>query len=668
MKMARTLKWRENFCLNITLIVILGFTVLMMIKVWNLPTHPVGESDDYMISTISLEKRLSHKVIWEDIEQVAIDFPEHYNHIKNAWENGGLGLPQKMSTDGIKFAYPWYFGTYSFACIPIKKALGFMGLNMSYAFATSNVFYYGLALVFLIFHLKTSASSKFFLILSLCLHPVILYFIWPSAEVFITALMIATMVFWYNRNFYGASLVVSLAGTLNPAVMVVGIVILVDFFIGLFERITPNEASSVRKLFAAFSHNSRSIFLLACCFAPVLISLAYNQVIFGHIIPQTALGMNISDGWIMRFWSYFFDLNLGFLMYMGIMLLLFFVVFSYGIWHRNPAIILPGLAFLGTVFAYSRITHINSGMDGIARYSAWASVVMIFCVVMGISFMSAYKRRIFLHGCVALAAISTIFITLRYRSHSYIEHTPVSKFVLEHFPKIYNPYPVIFASRTRHVDGGYPIDKPVLYYNDNFEVRKILVPSDYKNQIMDMIITDESTAALLQEKIRQLPDQAFAYINIPKTWRVLPQIIPSIFSPTEYFHDFTRGVYGFENDFHWISPDASIVLCSSKISKYGLQISFHCGLPLQSEQRDQSIQMRVFVNDVLVRTFPLQETGWQNIFIAPENFPNNEWDFYYIQLKTNGYFNPKRMNNSPDNRDLVVALTYIGPPNTETQP
>ena len=96
------LKFRKpstKFFLSFSILIIAGFSILLFLGAILMPSFPVGESDDYMLSTISLENRFSLFIFPSDIEQAKSDFPEHMW----SWQNYVL-----MKTDYPGILHPHY--------------------------------------------------------------------------------------------------------------------------------------------------------------------------------------------------------------------------------------------------------------------------------------------------------------------------------------------------------------------------------------------------------------------------------------------------------------------------------------------------------------------------------------------------------------------------------
>ena len=79
----------------------------------------------------------------------------------------------------------FYAPTYSIACLPIVQILLWLRVPAVYGFAYTNVFLVCLLLLVVYFDSKIENKKKILLILSLSINPIMFYFSWQSAEVFI---------------------------------------------------------------------------------------------------------------------------------------------------------------------------------------------------------------------------------------------------------------------------------------------------------------------------------------------------------------------------------------------------------------------------------------------------------------------------------------------------
>jgi len=123
---------------------------------------------------------------------------------------------------------------------------------------------------------------------------------------------------------------------------------------------------------------------------------------------------------------------------------------------------------------------------------------------------------------------------------------------------------------------------------------------------------------------------------------------------------YSDGFYGYENGFVWTTDDAAVTLSNPEIYSKGLEIEFVLDGNYLVDRNECEIFL--YINQKLVRTEVLNESGPYSIYIAPEELPENDLleGFVDIELMTTGSFCPFEMGLSVDNRELALAVSYIG--------
>jgi hypothetical protein len=148
-------------------------------------------------------------------------------------------------------------------------------------------------------------------------------------------------------------------------------------------------------------------------------------------------------------------------------------------------------AFFINVLLYSIMVHINCGMAGIARYSSWAAVIMIFAV--SINFNNIITGQNLKEISKVLLIASTIItgiVIFNYGPMSAsntacVKMTPLAQKVLNYVPILYNPLHSTFNSRVKNIDGGYNYKTPIVYCNNEGHVKKILATKNDKEEILN---------------------------------------------------------------------------------------------------------------------------------------------------------------------------------------
>lgn len=514
----------EKIYKSLSLIIIFMFILISSFYSFSKIPTPMGESDDYMLTTISLQNRLSSFVLESDLEQAKKDFPNQYEYLKSQYPSQ---FPIKI-TEPVHKAHGWYFGTYSFSCIPAKLILKSLNLNQSYAFVITNEIMYIIALVTIFLKLRSNYKIKFITILMIALNPAIFYLTWMSSEVMTFALVVLSLVFFANQEHKKAGFFVSLAGTLNPTIMVYGLAIIVDYFIKL---VNENKYKSRCNFKNLIKYSIKDIVLLAICFIPSIIPFIYNYINF-RIINLSSNMSSFNEYWP-RFFSYLFDLNLGILPYFTIGLIIYFALLIVGIFKKNACTYVFALAFLGTIGAYSIMFHINCGMTGISRYNIWSVPIMIFFITTQYENLIKkiiWKRTVYV-GMIISSFISLLVI-VNYggvfpNKTSDMKMTPIAEFILDKCPYIYNPYYNTFMIRVAQITeyGGYK--KPVIYVQNEGYVRKILVTPKTTHLLDGAFFNDDKALVDLENQIKVINNKdGYQYINFSSNTKlkIKPQI------------------------------------------------------------------------------------------------------------------------------------------------
>lgn len=510
----------NNRMIEIIPLLLIGiFSFWLLISACHQTPEPVGESDDYMMPTISIINHGSLYITDEDIEQAKIDFPDFYGYLKDQYDNNGF-----FNTPEVK-AHSWYMGTYSTVCIPMKLLLKFIGLKQSYAFCITNCFFYILALLFVYFKLKQPKKIVLLTLLLLMCNPALFYVTWLSAEVFIFSLVTISLVYFANGQHKQAALIISIAGTLNMTIMVFGMAIIADYFIKLYQT---SKTVQGNKFLTGIIHNWKDIIKFALCFVPSIITPIYNYIHFKAFNLQILYGGFLDNANIFnRFLSYLFDLNFGILPYFSIGLILFFIFVVYGILKRNIEAWLYAFGLFGTIWAFSIMSNINCGMTGIARYNIWVIPIAIF-------FLTCNIDKIISNGCLknisysglALSAVLCALILINDgpmfpNKTTHIKMTPIASFVLDHCPALYNPYIYTFEVRTAGRTAYSSITEPLIHINKNGYVRKALVLPENAQKLNECLTGDTQDMELLQAKIAEVRKRnGYQYLNFDSTTKL----------------------------------------------------------------------------------------------------------------------------------------------------
>lgn len=493
--------------------IIIYFIIFFVLCTKNTPTN-WGEWDDYCLPAISIINEGNISISPNDIQCAKEIFPEW----KEALET--YNLSGYMAKDGGEMS--WYFPTYSVACIPILVLLRLLKLPAIYAFPYTNIISIIIMCLVIFTHLKISYEKKALLIAMLTINPIIFYYNWVSAESFIFALLGIVMVFWVNKEYKRAAIFISIVGSLNPSLLFVGIVMIIEYLARIFFEC---EEKNVYTRLKCFLGNWKRIVCYGSCYLIALIPFFYNYINTGHInLTASVSGFTTSEtSAITRCWAYLTDLNYGILPYYFIALILSAVLSLLAMFRKQWNYLLMMISFLGVMYVYSIMIHINSSMSGIARYNAWNAVILIFaiCCFHSEILLKKLSKNISYIALIISIVFSGIIVynygLLSARNTNCLHMTPIAKFVLNECPRLYEPLKSTFNSRINHIDGGYAYNTPIYYIDEDNCVRKILASSKDADSILNELAGNEENMEWLKNQVGNL-DERESYISIPKKY------------------------------------------------------------------------------------------------------------------------------------------------------
>lgn len=540
------------------------------------PATPSGESGSFTLSLVSLLKSGDFAISDSDYETAIQWFPEHQAYLDGYYHDF-------MPTDNEGIRYPWYFGAYSFLCIPVLLVLRLLRLDVIYSFAITNALLLAGTLYLVYRECKLGKRQRLLLILFLGCSPIIRYIFWQSYEVATCSFVIAAMVYWFTGRRNRGALCLAIAGTMNPTVMAFGIFMILEYF---FERLREDQWNVPRFVRRCLS-DWKEIALYALCFVPCLIPMGISYMIFANINPAAMLGLTDVAGMPVRVLAYFFDLNFGLLPYVPLLLLLLVALVLFAVRNKNWKYLFAILGILGTVAAYSLTLHINCGMTGIARYNAWLLPMLIFTAVYAIQdgALRPIPKKC-ATGVVGVSLCWCVFtVAVVYYGPTgggYVYWEPYAKLTMEYAPQLYNPLPTTFNSRTMHVDGGFGITAPVIFSGQDGYVRKILMPTALgKEALDDLVVVGEEDRAYFESESKKIESgKEFCYLNFPAGKKIQNalryyqggEILFTLENNgTKYFSD---GISTVETNFAWSNGLSSRMLLNIGEIKEDLPVQF----------------------------------------------------------------------------------------------
>lgn len=521
---------KQNICRKLSVFIILLASLYYLAGVYIAPTQPVGESYHYMLSTITLMERFSISFKKQDLEIAKRIFPEHNSSwigkrdlpvYKKNDSNFLVRLATAPAFDPDFLGRSFYWGTYSFLCIPGCGLLKLAGISPSYGFALTNAFLLIITLLSVFFFLKLEETYKLLLTFLLAVSPAIVYLVWPSAEICLFAFVCMGLIFLFNKQYKLAALAISFAGSLNITAMPLGILIIIFYFLDTLSQ------ASIQTLLKSKDFYKKT-FLLACCFLPMLFPLFWTWLQFRQFV--TMQGMSSTTYLFQRFAAYIFDFDFGFLPYYNLILPLYFILLVIMGIQKKWRLFSLGFSFLCVVFLFSFIMHINCGITVISRYVVWSAPIAVFFVVVSAAELKNlfWKRTFFF--LLLLSGLLTMLYVLELGGfyalpQNYLDFRDRVKYILKYCPGLYNPLYSTFLAKTLHDERGcYHYTRPVVYNDNDLYARKILLTPDTVQKLCDhyFFTADAENEKIFLQKIKKAADSAsgFTYINLPEPLKI----------------------------------------------------------------------------------------------------------------------------------------------------
>lgn len=641
-----------NKVIGLYLIVYLFITLF-----YNICNHipaTLGEWDDYCLPTISIINEQNFSISSSDVakaKEIYADWSETLN---------GYQLSPYQTRNGGEMS--WYFPTYSAACVPYTLLLYKLHLPAVYAFPLTNISVIMLMAISIWKYMNCSSRRRLALIVLLTANPIAFYYSWASAEPFIFALTGISLVFWHNKWWKRAAFCLSIAGTLNPTLMIIGIAMVIDYFVTIL-RNTDNGST----VWTRFTNTWPSSLYLGCCFVPSIIPMIYNYYNIGAInLTAAYLGVSFQsyDTVFSRFTAYLFDLNFGMLPYYSIIFMMAIILIPFAFIKKQWQYLLCILTGIGIIASYSLMFHINCGISGISRYNAWGAIIFIFAVISyADKIFTSKKSKKTIAVLLAASSIMASIIVLAYGPvyacrTSFLSMTPIAKWVLNNAPQLYNPLHSTFASRIQHIDGAYDYKTPIFYVNKEILIKKMLVSPKDKDFILSSCVGDNKSNQWLTDKMNNLSEET--YLSIPSDIHLeLKSSHDLEMGKTIYFYGknynanlfFISGISSKDSNFSWTEGHESI--CRTRIAgAAGRKITGTLNIHgvFNGKQR-----LKILVNNQEVINTEISQADTISFTFTPDS------DFIDFRMELPDAISPYKLKQSYDYRQLalqVVDLTF----------
>ncbi len=379
--------------------------------------------------------------------------------------------------------YPVHFPLYSLLVTPVRLILELVKQDALKAFALTNVTIFAAALWYLLATVIKSSEKKLFFLGTIAVSPFISFLSWPGPDILYGSLIILSLFSFFQKKYVLAALFAVIASWQASALTFLALA-----FIGWTFFCEAYEGYDRKFVYIKF----RPIIGLIAILLIVLLAVPYlqNYLIFGVFSPWEILpsgwtklyGFGFQNVTFKKLYEVFFDLNIGLFWYAPLITLggLFYIVKQ--IIQKNSQVIFLSIAFLITSIVYQTNPSWHNGTAGYGpgRYS------LVFLPLFIYGFLVLIKPKLFGYILFTLTLITQLLILswngfLRPYFPNTNYHSYAAHFVLQRYPKLYNPTPEIFVDRTTHTDINTPQSA---VYKLNGKCKKAFVLKTESTRIM----------------------------------------------------------------------------------------------------------------------------------------------------------------------------------------
>lgn len=350
-----------------------------------------------------------------------------------------------MPNDEGRF-YGIHFGLYSLLALPFYVLLKLLGAYPHYAFTLLNLGCCACALLYLRRAMPAPATHGALSMLLVLLAGTTFYLGWTGPEVMTASCVLIACVATLRGQAGLAILCAGLAASQNPPIfLMIPFAVAYRLLIGRYPVLQWPDS-------VAAALDRRELALAAAGVLLTLAPYAFFQLTFG---TPSVIARDFNQSAFItadRLFSVFFDLNQGMVVGIpGVALALLPAPFVLARRQRGPWLtvcaLLLGVVILMAVPALSTVNW-NSGGVVMTRYSYWLGMPLLALLLLAAQQSPPRRGLALLLGAVALQAALLASTGLLGGKTLYTEHSLPARWVLSHFPELYNPEAEIFHART----------------------------------------------------------------------------------------------------------------------------------------------------------------------------------------------------------------------------
>lgn len=370
-----------------------------------------------------------------------------------------------------KEKYSVHFFFYSLLNLPVRCLCAIVPFNPLLVFYITNIILV-LACCLLFFRYSSLNQLQTAVFVLLFFYSTTFWYLfWTHPEVYTICFVTLGLWFFFQNKKYIGILLVSLAALQNqPLSLLVAALFIANFTEG--------------------GINLKNIVKAGMCALPVFLPAFFYYYHYGEtnlIKYQGALSFEYVT--FTRVFGFFFDLNQGVVLAIPLVLILYIVLFVCKILRIKAAsnkwdLLIP-VVVVAMVCAAGTINNWNHGQAVVNRYVTYISAVIIIHFFFLVLEIGKAKIRNLLLIAVLVVQVVTIYYHQKMSRFDWSTNQPkpIANWVLEYFPRLYNPDPIIFIERYAPGIIENIAESPAYYARKDGNITKFLVHKKYLNNL-----------------------------------------------------------------------------------------------------------------------------------------------------------------------------------------
>ncbi len=437
-----------------------------------------GDGFEYVLMTESFYNHFSPDLQMQDLVSLKynihnsykkIDFPKKeyieqlclmMNLPKHDFMRGLVGY--FYSKQNKYYSYHYY--TYSLFCLPARIIGEWTDSPILHTFYKTNALLVIITCLILLFYFSKNVYISIFSALCFCFGVCYWYLGWEHTEIFTTCLVVWGMVFFLNEKRLLGLFFIALAVSQTQTLM-------------LLLAMLSCWAVYDKKFNIKYMVYTFLVCFVAFC------PLIYYYYHFGTTNLIKDLGF-LDNKYVTgtRLFGFYFDVNQGMILAMPLILITYIILYINSLLKNIKTLkfhfLLPFICICMTMVA-SSMGSWNPGQSIVHRYSTWIGSIIFVHTFYLLEQTSGDKKFLLSSFLWTQIIVCFYFQTINKFDWEQAYHKSIANWTLDNYPEFYNPDPLIFAVRTDRVFDFSNLQEPVIYFNKEHEVKKVMFNKEH---------------------------------------------------------------------------------------------------------------------------------------------------------------------------------------------